>query len=128
MRNPLGCPTPPVGENRLDIRLRLALAIGSLLVSACGVHIAKLGILVDHVGMSRELLGPSPPRLFELQFAEPANLRRSHYARLKRADVMGDEAVELLVELKPGGHGVEEVGVGFDLGEFVEQQLRGLPG
>jgi hypothetical protein len=83
----------------------IAFAIGSVFASACGAHIAQMGILVNHIGMSRELLGPAPPGVYEGQFADPDHLRRSGYARLKRADVLGDEAVELLVELRAGaGH------------------------
>ncbi len=85
--------------------------VAGLFASACGAHIAQLGILTNQVGMSREILGPSPPGLFAEGLADPANARRSGYARLKRADVMGDEALEILVELKPRtiGHGGVEI-------------------
>jgi hypothetical protein len=72
-----------------------------LFAAGCGIAAPQVGVLTDTVGVSKARLGPSPEDVPARQYLSSDSLRRA-----KRADVAGDDNLEILAE-SDGGRGLE---------------------
>lgn len=79
---------------------KLLVTIVVVAVTGCGHAPSRLGVVLDEVGMSRSRMGPAPPDVFDRNYLPGTT------TRVKKADVLGDGAPELLVEMTRG-EGVE---------------------
>ncbi len=83
-------------------RRLLSAVLGSAIATACDQHVAQRGVLIDHLGVIKERIGPSPPGLA----ASEGYVSDKSAARSKHADVIGGAEPELLKQLE-GNQGLE---------------------
>src|SRR5262245_42092920 len=89
------------------------LALGILAATACGHVPSRRGITLDEMGITKSIVGPVPAGAFDGRFM--AGTTRA----MKRADVIGDERLEQLVETG--------LGKGVDILDDSGQLLRRVP-
>lgn len=102
---------PDSTRTRTLLAWSAALAMVAVVSSACGARPQHLGILTNHAALIKQSLGPSPPNIQRsaLASAQPdadiikksLGTGRLGYARVKFADVVGDDVPEILI----GGSG-----------------------